>query len=283
LNRQAIATGVASPADRGRWPSTHSRVLIESIAAAGLAYVASAAFEAPCLPQSASAMSSPRRHGASTAFRPLGSTEESGIGAQESESEIRMREYDLIADWYRSDRSRSIGVQEALAAVASLPRGSRILDLGCGNGWPITDALIAAGYRVVGLDSSQRMLEQFRVNVPDTPAVRGDARACPFAADVFDAAISWGMLFHLERRDQSAAFASASRLLKPGAPFLFTAAEIPDIPADDPGITGTMNGVTFRYYAVADYRTLIAEHGFDLVDVYDDPGVSTYYLARKAN
>jgi serine phosphatase RsbU (regulator of sigma subunit) len=46
LNRQAIATGVASPADRGRWPSMHSRVLIESIAAAGLAYVASAAFEA---------------------------------------------------------------------------------------------------------------------------------------------------------------------------------------------------------------------------------------------
>jgi hypothetical protein len=52
---------------------------------------------------------------------------------------------------------------------------------------------------------------------------------------VFDAAVSWGMLFHLEPRDQAAAFAAVSRVLKPGAPFLFTAAEIPDVPARRPG------------------------------------------------
>ena len=192
-----------------------------------------------------------------------------------------MREYDLISDWYRGDRSSSIGVREALSAVASLPRGSRILDLGCGNGRPITDALVNAGYRVVGLDSSRGMLERFRLNLPSTPAVRADSRACPFRDDVFDAAISWGMLFHLEPRDQATTFAAVSRILKPGAPFLFTAAEIPDVPADDPGITGTMNGVTFRYYAVKDYRTLIAEHGFALERVYDDSGVSAYYFARR--
>ena len=172
-----------------------------------------------------------------------------------------MREYDLIADWYRGDRSRSIGVPEALAAVVSLAGGSRILDLGCGNGSPITDALVTAGYRVVGLDSSRGMLERFRVNLPDTPAVRGDSRTCPFADGVFDAAVS--------------------RVLKPGAPFLFTAAEIPEVRPDDLGITGTMNGVTFRYYAVPDYRALIGEHGFELENVYDDPGVSTYYFSRK--
>ena len=43
----------------------------------------------------------------------------------------------------------------------------------------------------------------------------------------------------------------------------------------------TMNDVTFRYYAVPDYRRLIGAHGLELVDVHDDPGVSTYYLARK--
>ena len=194
---------------------------------------------------------------------------------------LRVREYDLIAEWYRGDRSRSIGVREALDAVSSLPPGSRVLDLGCGNGWPITDALVNAGYRVIGLDSSQGMLELFRANLPTTPAVRADSRAWPFVDGVFDGAISWGMLFHLELRDQATTFDAVSRVLKPGAPFLFTAAEIPDAKSDDPGITGTMNGVTFRYFAVADYRTLIGEHGFDLVDVYDDPGVSTYYYARR--
>ena len=189
-----------------------------------------------------------------------------------------MREYDLISDWYAGDRSRTIGVREALAAVQHVPLASRVLDVGCGNGMPITDALVKAGYRVVGVDSSIGMLNRFRANLPATPAVRADARRCPFADQSFDAAVSWGMMFHLARGDQSTAFASVSRVLKPGAPFLFTAAELE---GDEGGITGTMNGVTFHYYAVASYRTLIAEHGFELMSMYDDPGVSTYFFARK--
>jgi SAM-dependent methyltransferase len=191
-----------------------------------------------------------------------------------------MREYDLIADWYQTDRSPTIGVAEALAVAATLAAGSRILDVGCGNGVPITEALVNAGHRVVGLDSSGGMVAQFRLNLPGTPVVRGDVRRCPFASGGFDAAISWGMMFHLPRNDQAAAFASISRVLKPGAPFLFTAAEIDG--ADDAGITGTMNGVTFRYYAVPRYGALLDEHGFVLADVHDDPGVSTYFLARKS-
>lgn len=192
-----------------------------------------------------------------------------------------MREYDLIADWYASDRGRTVGVREALAAVAGLPRGAAVVDVGCGNGVPVTEALVNAGYRVVGLDTSSGMLAHFRRNLPTTAAVRGDARACPFRHSAFDGAVSCGMLFHLTRAGQADAFASVSRVLKPGAPFVFTAAEIATIAADDPGIMGTMNGVTFRYYAAPDYRALIAAHGFELLDVYDDPGVSTYYFARK--
>ena len=192
-----------------------------------------------------------------------------------------MREYDLIADWYGTDRGRTVGVAEALAVAATLPAGSCILDVGCGNGVPITQALVKAGHRVVGLDTSTGMLARFRVSLPGTPAVRGDVRNCPFSHGSFDAAVSWAMMFHLPRCNQPAAFESVSRVLKPGASFLFTAAEIEG--ADDAGITGTMNGVTFRYYAVPSYRELVAEHGFVLVDVHDDPGVNTYFLARRCS
>jgi 16S rRNA G527 N7-methylase RsmG len=47
-----------------------------------------------------------------------------------------MREYDSIADWYPIERSRTLGVAEALAVVALLPAHSRVLDIGCGNGVP---------------------------------------------------------------------------------------------------------------------------------------------------
>src|SRR5438270_2020727 len=184
-----------------------------------------------------------------------------------------------MSNWYQADRGTTAGVSEAQAVAATLPAQSLILDVGCGNGVPITEALVDAGHRVVGLDSSAGMLAHFRFNLPATPVVRADVRRCPFASGSFDAAISWGMLFHLPRSDQDAAFANVSRVLKRGAPFLFTAAEIEG--ADESGITGTMNGVTFHYYAVASYRTLLAAHGMVLADVHDEPGVSTYYLARK--
>jgi ubiquinone/menaquinone biosynthesis C-methylase UbiE len=192
-----------------------------------------------------------------------------------------MREYDLIADWYAKDRGENtVGVAKALAMAAKLPPCSLILDLGCGTGVPITKALLKAGYRVTGVDSSAAMLAIFRRNFPNTPAVLGDVRRCPFGDGCFDAAVSWGMMFHLSPADQAAAFASVSRVLKPGAPFLFTAAEIEG--ADPGGITGTMKGVTFRYYAVHSYEKLMAEYGLALIDVHDDPGVSTYYLAHKS-
>ena len=192
-----------------------------------------------------------------------------------------MREYDLIADWFPTDRGRNVGVAEALALAATLPTHSRILDVGCGNGVPVSEALVNAGYRVLGLDSSAGMLDHFQANLPGALIVRGDARLCPFVGGAFDAAISMGMLFHLSRADQALAFASVSRVLKPGALFLFTGAEIEY--ADDAGITGTMNGVTFHYYAVPSYRMLAAEHGMELVNVQDDPGVATYYLSRKSS
>jgi SAM-dependent methyltransferase len=190
-----------------------------------------------------------------------------------------MHNYDLIADWYPTERGPTIGVVEALAVAESLRASSRILDLGCGNGVPITKALVHAGHRVVGLDSSAGMLAHFRVNLPATPIVRADVRDCPFATGSFDAAISWGMLFHLTPGDQDLALANVSRLLKPGAPFLFTATEIEG--ADEAGITGTMQGVSFHYYAVDSYRRLLDAHGMMLVNVHDDPGVSTYYISRK--
>jgi hypothetical protein len=37
-----------------------------------------------------------------------------------------MREYDLIADWYATDRGRAAGVAEALAVAAMLPANSLI-------------------------------------------------------------------------------------------------------------------------------------------------------------
>jgi SAM-dependent methyltransferase len=191
-----------------------------------------------------------------------------------------VREYDLIAEWYASTRAGAIGIPEAAALASSVPSESLVLDVGCGNGIPITRALLSAGHQVIGLDSSHAMLAKFRQNCPDAFAVRGSVQFCPFVDCIFDAAVAWGVLFHLNPEDANQAIANVSRMVKRGAPFLFTSGDVDDFA----GKESQMNGVTFRYfsYSVDGYRRILAEHGFTLVDVHADSGNNTHYLARKS-
>jgi ubiquinone/menaquinone biosynthesis C-methylase UbiE len=192
---------------------------------------------------------------------------------------MNVREYDLIAEWYASERVDQTGVPEATTLASSIPGGSLSLDIGCGNGIPITRVLLSGGHRVIGLDSSSAMLARFKRNCPEAFAVRGMVESCPFADCMFDAAVAWGVMFHLKPEDAVKAIANVSRIVKRGAPFLFTSGDLDDFA----GTESKMNGVVFRYfsYSVDNYRRILSDHGFTLVDFHEDSGNNGYYLTKK--
>ena len=195
-----------------------------------------------------------------------------------------MHEYDLIADWYSRERRTdlmAVGMAEVRRFTTLLAPGAPILDVGCGNGLPLTRLLVDAGFAVMGVDSSPKMIEKFRQNVPNTPCICSPIQVAALESNHFDAAISWGMLFHLNHADQSAVLAKVGSALKPGGHFLFTSGDAGE--EGDDGIEGEpMNGVPFHYWSLTPdgYRRLLARHGFDLLDVHQDEGKNTYYLAR---
>jgi hypothetical protein len=80
--------------------------------------------------------------------------------------------------------------------------------------------------------------------------------------------------------DAIRAIANVTRIVKPGAPFLFTSGDVDCFG----GKEGKMNGVTFRYfsYSIHSYRSILGDHGFTLANVHADSGNNTYYLAKKA-
>jgi SAM-dependent methyltransferase len=189
-----------------------------------------------------------------------------------------VHEYDLIADWYVKERKGPTGIPEVTELAESLPAGARVLDVGCGPGTPLTQILLEHGLDVLGVDSSPRLLAVFRANFPHVRTICSTIQACELEGGTFDAAHSWGVLFHLTQDEQRHAFAKISHALKPGAAFLFTAGD------KDGSIEGEpMNGVPFRYhsFSVEGYREVLREHGLVLERTHVDKGGNTYYLARN--
>jgi len=102
------------------------------------------------------------------------------------------------------------GVVDLLSPQA----GERILDLGCGDG-ALTEALVAAGCRVVAVDGSDAQVAAARARGLDARTAR--AESLPFEAE-FDAVFSNAVLHWI--RDADAVLASVHRALKPGGRFV---------------------------------------------------------------
>ena len=69
--------------------------------------------------------------------------------------------YDTIGAEYRDWRSADIGVADILDRVWEVGARS-VLDLGCGNGYPIAEAVAPLVDDYVGVDSSAVLLEEFK-------------------------------------------------------------------------------------------------------------------------
>lgn len=63
---------------------------------------------------------------------------------------------------------------ESVINLITKDKGSRVIDLGCGNGM-LTDKLAEKGYDVTGIDDSVDMLELARKEYPDYTFVKGNA------------------------------------------------------------------------------------------------------------
>ena len=151
------------------------------------------------------------------------------------------------------------------AAVLELlaPRpGERILDLGCGEG-TLTQQIVDRGATVVGIDSSQDMIDAARARGLD--ARFGNAEALTFENE-FDAVFSNAALHWI--RNQDTLLAGVARALRSGGRFVAEFGGDGNIAAIEAAIQGALarRGVppqARRYYpTVAEYRGRLAGHGF---------------------
>lgn len=131
--------------------------------------------------------------------------------------------YDRVAEQYLSTKdAEDPTTLTALEELASgLPRGSAILDLGCGAGVPATRWL-AQRFKVTGVDVSVRQLELARHLVPDADFIKADMTRLDFTPETFDGVVSLHAITHVPRAEQPKLVKNVSRWLRPGGRFLAT-------------------------------------------------------------
>jgi 2-polyprenyl-6-hydroxyphenyl methylase/3-demethylubiquinone-9 3-methyltransferase len=105
-------------------------------------------------------------------------------------------------------------------ALKYLPRGSKVLDYGCGRG-DFTAYLASSGFRAVGIDVSAHAIAFNRQDFPELEFVVADANAgVPFEDEFFDAIWCSEVIEHIY--DVHAIFAEFSRLLRLGGRLIIT-------------------------------------------------------------
>ena len=110
--------------------------------------------------------------------------------------------------------------KRAAFVIEHSPPPERLLDVGCGTG-ALAARLASAGYEVVGIDPSERMLEVMRERVPAAQTVVGSATDMPFDDGAFGLSISVATMHHIA--DSAAvrgALLEMVRVVRPGGRIL---------------------------------------------------------------
>ena len=131
------------------------------------------------------------------------------------------------------------------------PPGGRVLEVGCGNGKTAV-ALAKRGYRVTGMDFSQKAIDICRELILDADFVCASVLNIPFENGSFDGISAFHVLEHLTDDELSKAAKELYRVMKTGGYLLVKSFAEGDMRAgkgianDDNVIRG--NGILYHYF-----------------------------------
>lgn len=144
-----------------------------------------------------------------------------------NETAATTREYfDAVANKWDEMRRAFFGegVRDAAVRAANISSSSVVADVGTGTGF-VCEAALATGARVIGIDSSEAMLEQVRSRFGGErfEARQGDVESLPLCAGEVDAVLANMVLHHAEKPRE--VIREMTRVLKPGGMVVITDAD----------------------------------------------------------
>jgi SAM-dependent methyltransferase len=186
--------------------------------------------------------------------------------------------YEQIAHDYIVGRGQNvcgIGTSVVTDWCRTLPVRASVLDLGCGNGLPITILLIERSLDVYGIDASPTMIAAFRARFPGVPVQCAAAEDSDFFGKTFDAVIACGLFFLLEESTQLQLIQRIGVTLRPGGKLLFTS------PSQKCMWRDAMTDRVCASLGYAAYEKALESSSMRIVESRIDEGENHYYFAQK--
>lgn len=184
--------------------------------------------------------------------------------------------YEASAAVFMAGRSVStVGAATVRSWAHMLPRSAAVIDLGCGHGVPISQALIDAGLLVWGVDASPTMTAAFRARFPESPVLCEPVERSQFFGRQFDGAVAWGLMFLLPADVQLSLIHRLGTALNPGGRLLFTA------PWQECRWADNLTGCESISLGRTAYVNALSTAGFDLVGEREDEGENHYFDATR--
>jgi len=184
--------------------------------------------------------------------------------------------YEKIASEYISARSEfPIGTSLVREWAKSLSPHSKILDIGCGNGIPVTQAAIDSGHSLFAIDASQSMIQAFTDHFPHATAKCEPVEHSDFFEEKFDGVIAIGIIFLLEKLEQIAMIRRVGEILRPSGQFLFSA------PIEAGKWQDAMTGSECLSLGKDKYAYELSSAGMQILETYSDEGSNNHYNSAK--
>ena len=191
------------------------------------------------------------------------------------------RAYDRISAWWEEQIQQSTaGIPFVRRAMQLCGHSPKALDVGCGSGGRIIQALLEGGFNVTGIDVSKTLLENAKRRHPASTFICDDI--CEWQPrEKYNLILAWDSIFHVPHSQQSNVVEKLCDALAHGGVLLFTAGGV------DGEITGEMCGEEFYYSSLdqENYLEIIKNHGCTCILLERDqyPEKHVVFMAVKDN
>lgn len=186
------------------------------------------------------------------------------------DSNFIRKQYNKVAEEY-SELRKNFKSEKYLKKFASfLRKGATILDIGSGAGIPVDSYLAKLGFRIIGIDISDKQIELARKNVPSAKFEQKDMSKLKNNDYQVDAVVSFYAIFHTPRKTHLDIFRKIKTFIHKGGYILVTMG-YSDWEGREKGAGGEI--MEWSHYAADKNREIIEKAGFQIVfDKIDTSG-----------